>query len=87
MEMLRLGAHESIAGGLYRAFERGEAAGCESLQIWVKNSRRWTAPPLTESEIAQFKEAQQRTGIEPVVAHTAYLINIGSPEEKLYSQG
>ncbi len=81
--MLRLGAHESIAGGLHRAFERAASVGCESMQMWVKNSRQWMAPPLEEEEIARFKAAEAETGIRPVVAHAAYLINIASPKEGL----
>ncbi len=81
--MLRLGAHESIAGGLYRAFERAASVGCESMQMWVKSSRQWMAPPLDEEEIARFKAAEAETGIHPVVAHAAYLINIASPREGL----
>lgn len=84
--MLKLGAHESISGGLHQAFDRGESAGCESLQIWVKNSRQWSAPPLDHDAIRLFREAQQRTGIGPVVAHAAYLINVASPKPELYAK-
>ena len=81
--MLRLGAHESIAGGLHRALERAASVGCESMQMWVKSSRQWTAPPLEEAEIAAFKAAEAETDIRPVVAHAAYLINIASPKDGL----
>ena len=84
--MLKLGAHESISGGLHQAFDRGESAGCESLQIWVKNSRQWSAPPLDDDAMQQFQEARQRTGIGPVIAHAAYLINIASPKPELYEK-
>ncbi|MGC9399386.1 MAG: deoxyribonuclease IV [Anaerolineae bacterium] len=81
--MLRLGAHESIAGGLYRAYERGQKVGCEALQIWVKNGRQWDAPPLQPEEIRRFREARCETGIHPVVAHAAYIINLASPKAEL----
>ncbi len=81
--MLRLGAHESIAGGLHRAVERGLKAGCESLQIWTKNSRQWDAPPLDDTAITLFREAVNDVGLRPVVAHAAYLINIASPDLQL----
>ncbi len=35
---LLIGAHQSIAGGTPRAVERGVAAGCRVLQIFVKNN-------------------------------------------------
>jgi len=78
--MLRLGAHESIAGGLFRALERGEQAGCESLQIWTRNGRQWRSTPLEQQEIEQFGEARTARSIAPIVAHASYLINIASPK-------
>ncbi len=84
--MLRLGAHESIGGGLYRALERGEAAGCQSLQIWTKNSRQWNTPTLDPSEIERFQEAESQRDIHPIVAHASYLINIASPKPALYAR-
>ncbi len=81
--MLRLGAHESIAGGLYRALERAASVGCDSMQMWVKNSRQWMAPPLDEEVISRFKATEAETGIRPIVAHAAYLINIASPKTGL----
>ena len=49
-----LGAHMSIAGGLYRALERGHEAGCSVVQIFLKNQLQWTARPYTQEEIRQF---------------------------------
>jgi len=84
--MLRLGAHESIGGGLGRALERGEAAGCQSLQIWTKNSRQWNAPPLDLAEVEQFQAARSQRDIHPIVAHASYLINIASPKPALHAR-
>jgi deoxyribonuclease IV len=81
--MLRLGAHESVAGGLYRAIERGKVAGCESLQIWTRNGRRWSSSPLEDDILRQFSKARSDSGIHPIVAHAAYLINIASPDPDL----
>ena len=82
--MLRLGAHESIAGGLHRALERGTSAGCESLQMWTKNSRQWQASPLESEVIQQFQDTRQTHNLRPIVAHASYLINIASPKPDLY---
>jgi deoxyribonuclease IV len=82
--MLRLGAHESVAGGLYRAIERAVSVGCESLQLWTRNARRWTSPPLQVDEILRFRKARGESDIHPIVAHAAYLINIASPDPVLF---
>lgn len=81
-----LGAHKSIAGGLHRAFERGDQIGCDTMQIWVKNPRQWDAPPLTETEIRDFQAARGESEIAPVVVHAAYLINIASPKPALWEK-
>jgi len=84
--LLRLGAHESIAGGLHQAFERAQSVGCEAVQVFVKSNRSWAVQPLAEEEIARFKERAQETGIQPVVGHTSYLLNLGTPDEALWAR-
>lgn len=73
----------SIAGGAWKAFERGEEEGCSTIQIFTKNASRWKAPPLSEDDVQRFREAAERSGIGPVIAHDAYLINLASPSAGL----
>ena len=82
--MLVLGAHESIAGGLHKAFDRAQSAGCDSLQIFVKANRNWAVKELTEEDVALFRAKAEETGIWPVVAHASYLLNLASPDEDLW---
>lgn len=82
----RLGAHMSIAGGVSRAFDRGEQIGCEAMQIFTKNQNQWEAKPLEPAEVERFRRRQQETGIEPVIAHDAYLINLASPDDALWER-
>lgn len=84
--MMRLGAHESISGGLYKAFDRARSVGCDALQIFVKSNRSWAVKPLTEEDIARFKAKAEETGIQPVVAHTSYLLNLGTPDDTLWKR-
>jgi len=51
--------------------------------LFVKNSSRWEAPPLTPEAVAAFRRAWQDSGIQRVVAHDSYLINLASPESPL----
>ena len=82
-EKILLGAHMSIAGGVYNCFDHGEHFKCTTIQIFTKNSNQWRAKPLLEEEIATFKKRQKETGISPVVAHDSYLINLGSNDKAL----
>jgi len=75
-----LGAHESIAGGVSRAIERGNDLGCEALQIFVKNASQWRGKPLADDEVKRFREAHADSAIGPVVAHASYLINLAATD-------
>jgi len=81
---LLIGAHMSIAGGIHRAFERGLETGCRTMQIFLKNSNQWRGKALTDEERLKYALAKQESGIEPVLAHSSYLINLASPEPALF---
>jgi deoxyribonuclease-4 len=79
-----LGAHQSIAGGVEKALARGQEAGCDTIQIFVKSPSRWASKPLAEENAIAFKEAVTETGIWPVFAHALYLINLATPDDALW---
>ena len=84
--MLLIGAHMSIAGGLERAFARGEALGCTAMQIFTKSANQWRARPISDSEAEAFRAARAKSPIGPVVAHDSYLINLAAPEAEKWEQ-
>lgn len=71
-----IGAHQSIAGGIHHAFERGQSVGCRTLQVFTKQSHQWHAKPLTEEDVANYKSAWRKSRIALVIAHDSYLINL-----------
>jgi len=79
---MRIGGHMSIAGGLYRAVERGYNLSCETIQIFTKNATQWKGKELTPTDIQRFKSARDKRKIEPVIAHNSYLINLASPHRE-----
>jgi deoxyribonuclease-4 len=85
-EDLLIGAHQSIAGGTPRAVERGLAAGCRVVQIFVKNNTRWVGKAIEEAEAREFRRAARRAKFPHVIAHTSYLINLASPSRELRKQ-
>jgi len=84
--MILLGAHMSIAGGTPHAIDRARRAGCTVLQIFVKNNNQWKGKPLSEGEVQVFRANRERSGLQDVLAHTCYLINLASPEGELRRQ-
>ena len=84
---MRLGAHMSAAGGLFKAFARGDEAGCDSMLVFTKSNRQWNAKPITDKDVAQYRKAAGKyPHIHPVAVHASYLINIASPDDELWEK-
>ncbi len=81
-----LGAHMSIAGGCDRAVLAASRIGFQTVQLFTKNNNQWKAPELTESHAAAFQKAIAETGVVCPVAHNSYLINLASPDDRLWNQ-
>lgn len=81
-----LGAHESIAGGYYKAIERAHAVGCDCVQIFTKNNNQWRAKELSEEDARLFKAALKQHDITHPLAHDSYLINLASPDPMLWKK-
>lgn len=81
--MKRIGAHVSASGGVFNAPLNAAKIGADAFAMFVKNQRRWDAPPLSAEEIVTFKDALRQSGIraEHVLVHDSYLINLGHPRE------
>jgi deoxyribonuclease-4 len=78
------GAHMSIAGGCHRALEIAQDHGCETVQLFTKNSNQWSARELTDEDVAVFRKLLRQSKLKFPTAHDSYLINLASPEEALY---
>ena len=81
-----LGAHVSVAGGLDNAFARGLESHCTALQVFTKNANRWQGKPISNDDAIAFQQAWQKSGIGPVIAHDAYLINLASPKQSVWEK-
>lgn len=76
----------SIAGGIDLAPLRGQQVGCRTLQLFTKSSNQWRARPLSSDEIDRFHANLRTAAIAPVVAHSAYLINLASTDSALHQR-
>lgn len=78
-----LGAHQSIAGGYYKAVFAAAETGCDVVQIFTKNNNQWRAKPVMPEEQAAIRDALAQTGVRHPIAHTSYLLNLASPDRAL----
>ena len=78
-----LGAHQSIAGGYYRAVERAVETGCTCLQVFTRNINQWDTKPIDAAEAEAFRAAVRGAKLALVVAHDSYLINPAAADAAL----
>ena len=85
---MKLGAHMSVAGGSYKALERGKDVGCTVVQIFSKNANQWAAKPITAEEAELFKSTRDEHGYTAadLVVHDSYLINLATPDDTLWEK-
>jgi len=55
------------------------------MQIFLRNPQRWREDFLAPKDIAEFQKKQEKFKIRPLFIHIPYLINLASPNPKLYS--
>jgi deoxyribonuclease-4 len=80
---MRIGAHVSAAGGVAHTIPRAVAIGAECAQFFVGPPQRWASPPLTDADVAEFRQRTVAGGIGPNVVHALYLVNLASPDPEL----
>jgi len=80
------GSHLSIAGGLVNALLAAQSLKFDCVQVFTKNQRQWSAPPLRDDERTAWLEQLHAMkwdaprGPARVVSHASYLINLASPD-------
>ena len=79
-----LGAHVSTSGGVQHAPGRARAIDAVVLQLFTKQPSRWAEPSLDDEVVASFLTERERHGIAVAGAHDSYLINLSSPDRRLW---
>ncbi len=80
-----LGSHLSISGGMVNALDEADRLQMECVQVFTKNQRRWSSPPLKDSDISAWSKRLTALGWDRpsdlrTVSHNSYLINMASPD-------
>lgn len=78
-DQLLIGAHTSAAGGVHYALLHGAEIGATTIQLFTSNQKQWASKPISEEEVGLWKTTQAQTGIQKIMSHASYLINLGSP--------
>jgi deoxyribonuclease-4 len=84
--MAILGAHQSIAGGYYKAVEIAHRFKCDCVQVFTKNNNQWYGKELTDEDVRLFQGKLAELGVTHPLAHDSYLINLASPDPALWKK-
>jgi deoxyribonuclease-4 len=77
-QQIWIGAHTSAAGGAPNALLEGAAIGASAIQLFTSNQKQWTGRTIEEEELALWRATREKTGIDQVMSHDSYLINLGA---------
>ena len=78
--MIRIGVHTSIAGGIELSLKRANELGCNTVQIFSHNPRRWAVTPIPRENLNMFRELRSNLSISLVFVHASYLINLATKD-------
>lgn len=81
-QKLWIGAHTSTAGGLQHALIEGQQIGATTVQLFTSNQKQWKGRALTSEIIDLWKATKEEAGLEKLMSHDSYLINLGCPNHE-----
>jgi deoxyribonuclease-4 len=79
-----LGVQVSAAGKIYDTFQRAGELGCNTMQFFSRNPQQWRQAKLALEDITEFRRRKSLYKIAPLFAHIPYLVNLASPNPRLY---
>src|SRR5260370_11924036 len=83
---MRLGRHMPLHSNAVKAAEIARWLGCNTIQIFASNPTGWQPPASNPASSVSFAEAARDNGLDPIVIHAPYLINLASPDEFIWEK-
>ncbi len=75
-----IGAHMPVSGFIWTPLEYGSELGCEVVQFFLKNNRRWTGREFSETEVKEFNRLRHKYAYKVLFAHASYLVNLAAAD-------
>lgn len=80
---MKIGAHVSIAGGVYNAPLNAAKIGCECFQMFTRSPQGGPAPELNDKIVQEFKANCKKHKLGNYYVHTPYYINLASSNNRI----
>ena len=81
--MFKIGCHLSASKGYVHMAKEILSIGGNTFQFFTRNPRGGTAKELDKNDIDKFNKMAKEEGIEVILAHAPYTINVCSADEKI----
>lgn len=83
---MRFGYHVGVSGPPVSAIVNGTDAGCETIQFFPGSPQQWGTTPVSDDDAREFAEARANSGIDPVVLHSIYLVNMAASSKPIWNR-
>ncbi|MHB8894065.1 MAG: deoxyribonuclease IV [Candidatus Geothermincolia bacterium] len=83
---MRFGYHVRVSGPPVSAIVNGMDAGCETIQMFPGSPQQWGTTPVSDEDAREFAEARANSGIDPVLLHSIYLVNMAAPSQPIFDR-
>jgi len=80
---MKIGGHFPISKGFLKALEMTVRAGGNTMQFFTKSPGQWRSKKIDPIVADKFIQSAREKGIDPLIVHDSYLINLASDDEKL----
>ncbi len=81
--MLTIGCHLSASDGFAAMAKTAVAIGANTFQFFTRNPRGGKAKPIDAADIAAYKDFAAANGINIIMAHAPYTLNMCSADPKI----
>lgn len=81
--MLTIGCHLSASKGYLDMAETAVSINANTFQFFTRNPRGGKAKAIDEKDIAEFLKYSSENGIEKILAHAPYTLNLCSADESI----
>src|SRR5687768_15995615 len=58
--------------------------GADAVQLFAQSPRMWRFPDHAEEDLARFRERRREIGLDSVLVHALYLVNLAAPDDEIY---
>ena len=81
--MFKIGCHLSASKGYLAMGKEAVSIGANTFQFFTRNPRGGTAKAIDEEDVKAFLDFSKENGIDVILAHAPYTLNLCSADEKI----